>query len=419
MFKGWISSNIPAEGAGRRLAAGSLVNNFGNGAQLAAFPLFLVSVADFSAAQVGLALMIAGIVGIASSPAAGWLSDRMTPSRLLVLGGFAQGAVAILLFFVNTVLALCVLAGVARVLSQIVRVARLSIVAQVPDATRNVLRAQMNVYSNVGVAMGTAVSAAVIAVGSKDAYLAGFVLDSVTFVASALVQQGLPSQERSPRDKHAQPTASPWRTALKDRRYAAVTVLNGFLFFHQSVLFLGIPLWIASTNEIPKVLATVIFLMNMAITILLQVKFSEGMENLRTAAVAWRRSALAISLACVLVYVAARAHGDAVQILAVLSAALLFTFGELWHSSTEMEVSTRLVPEEQHGLYQGIFALGRDAAQTAGPFLAALFCVSLNPDGWLILTALYALFAVAAPYALNRMHEGPVANQPTAAESAL
>lgn len=396
------------------------MNNFGNGAQLALFPLFLVSIADLSAAQVGLALMIAGIVGIVSSPVAGWLSDRTTPSRLLILGGFAQGAVAILLFFVNTVLTLCVLAAAARVLSQIVRVARLSIVAQVPDATRNVLRAQMNVYSNAGVAMGTAVSAAVIAVGSKDAYLVGFVLDSGTFVASALIQQGLSAQKRSAQAESAQSAASPWRTALKDRRYAAVTVLNGFLFFHQSVLFLGIPLWIASTNEIPKVLTTVIFLMNMAITILLQVKFSEGMKDLRTAAVAWRRSALAISLACVLVYMAVRAHGDAVQILAVLGAALLFTLGELWHSSTEMEVSTRLAPEEQHGLYQGIFTLGRDAAQTAGPFLAALFCVSLNPDGWLILTALYALFALGGPYVLNRMHEVPVADPAqAAAESAL
>jgi MFS family permease len=397
-IKSWWRSNVPSDPDGRRFVSASLVNNLGSATQETILPLFLVQIADIPATQVGLGYLVAGAVGLAFAPFAGRLCDRLGPKQVLTIGYTIQAMIACCLVFVDSLALFCGLVAVAKAASQVARIGRMTLVIGIGEERRNTLKAQMNVFSNVGVAAGMAVSAIVLSIGTREAYLAGFVIDALTFVAATLLQRGVAIDiPKAGRPGPGPKPPSPWRSLFVDYRYTAVVGLNGFLFFHQNILFLGIPLWIASTGELPRALATAIFFINFALSILLQVRFASPVKGIAPAARSWRRSAVGILFACMVVFAATQLKSTALAVLAVAVAAVLFTLGELWYMASELEISAGLAPDDQRGLYQGMFGLGRDIATTGGPLLAAFFCVSLGASGWLVLATLYGLFAAGAP----------------------
>lgn len=396
----WWRSNVPDDTEGRRFVFGSLINNLGSGVQETVFPFFLILVAHIPATETGLAFLIAGAVGLASPPFAGRLCDRLGPRGVVVVGYSCQAAVSCGLVFIHSLWTLCLLLSIARAAAQVSRVGRLSMVAGVRPERRNTLRAQMSVCSNVGVAAGMGLSAVVLSIGTRDAYLAGFLLDALTFVVATVVQWSVTMATAA-----APPTTRKgrsWSVLFTDRRFASVTALNGFLCFHQVVLFLGVPLWIASTGAVPRPVTTAIAVINMAMTILLQVRFSAPVRGVRDAARAWRRAASGIVVACGLILLVRQLDSTVLRIGTVAVAVVFFTLGELWYSAAEMEVSTALAPEGRVGTYQGLFLLGRDGATTGGPLLAAFLCVSLGSGGWLLLAGLYAVFGLVGPAVLAR-----------------
>src|SRR5215218_8737468 len=68
----------------RPLALGTLVSAVGNGAWYASWALFLTRIAGLPAAQVGVALTIAGVAGIAGAVPLGRLADRLGAREVMV-----------------------------------------------------------------------------------------------------------------------------------------------------------------------------------------------------------------------------------------------------------------------------------------------------------------------------------------------
>ncbi|AEV81267.1 major facilitator superfamily protein [Actinoplanes sp. SE50] len=402
----WWRANLPADPAGRRFVAGSLVDNLGSGVRDVILPLFLVQIAGLPVAEVGTGLLVSGLIGLLGAPFAGRAADRAGAKTALTLGCTLNAVVSCLLISIHSLAAMCLLLAVSRVATQFSRVGRLTILAHVAGERRNTLRAQINIFNNVGVAVGMGVSATALTLGTRSAYLAGFLLDAVTFLIAVAIQ--LPIRVDAIAGPAVTPprAPAPWRHLFTDHRYAVATALNGLLCLHQAILFLGIPLWIAATHLVPRPVTAVLFLLNLTLVIALQVRFSAPVRGLAPAARSWRRSATGVAGACALMVAATRVDSTAVRVALVVGAGALLTLGELCYSAAETEISTVLAPAEHRGLYQGVFVLGRDAAQTAGPLVAALFCVSLHAWGWGLLLAGFALFAVLAPAAVR--HPEPV-----------
>ncbi|KMS73034.1 hypothetical protein ACZ91_64700 [Streptomyces regensis] len=402
LSKSWWRSTIPADSPGKRLAAASLINNLGSATQETIFPLFLVLSAGIPASQIGTGLLVASLVGLAASPVAGSLNDRYESKNVLTAAYSLQATVSALLIFIHSFLTFCVLMSVTMAATQVARVARMSLLARVPQERRNTLRAQIGVFTNTGVGVGVAISAVVLWIGTREAYLLAFVLDAATYMVAALLQRSVQAAEIVlPTESKASGPTPTRRSVLKDHRYAVVVALNGLLYTHQNILALGIPLWIASTGVLPRAMATAALLINLVLVILLQVRFANRVTDARTAAVAWRRSGLVIAVACGLIVVAAQYDDAAIPVTAVLCAAVCLTLGELWYSAAELETSAGLAPADQMGAYQGFFALGRDTAHACGTLAAAFFCVSLGTTGWIALMALYCAFSLCAPQVLR------------------
>jgi MFS family permease len=398
VLRTWWRLHIPESPTARRFLSATLINTFGSGIRDVSFPIFLVIIAHLTATQVGLGLLVAGAVGILFAPTAGRLCDKLGAERALVAGCVLKGLISCCLIFINSLFLLCLIMSCTAIASQVAQIGMSAFIASMNADDRNVMRARINVVSNIGLAVGMGGSAVILAVGTREAFLVAFLLDGVTFLATAAILWRIPSAALGVAPvRRPAPSSGAWATMVKDRRFAAVTALNGFLYFHQQVLLLGLPLWIASTGDLPHIVNTAFFAVNLFLVILLQVRFSMPIRSVASAATAWRRSGVVIAGAFAAMLVVTQLDSTYWKIIVAICGVTLLTFGELWFSAAEMPLSTGLAPDDAKGLYQGIFMVGRNVVDMAGPLLAALFCVSLGPLGWAILAAFYVAFSALGP----------------------
>lgn len=85
-----------------------------------------------------------------------------------------------------------------------------------------------------------------------------------------------------------------------------------------------------------------------------------------------------------------------------MTAVVIHTVGELWHSAAGFEVSFALAPEHATGQYLGVFGLGAGLAEAFGPTLLISLCITWGRPGWYVVGALFALTGLAAPLAVRR-----------------
>lgn len=126
---------------------------------------------------------------------------------------------------------------------------------------------------------------------------------------------------------------------------------------------------------------------------------------------------MAFLVSCSLISLSVGAPAWAAATL-LMTAVVIHTVGELWHSAGGFEVSFALAPEHATGQYLGVFGLGAGLAEALGPGLLIALCITWGRPGWYVVGALFALTGLAAPLAVRwaQRHQGA---QPTHIESPL
>ncbi len=409
-----LDAALPPPGEPRLLALSWLLKTVGSGLYLTTSTLFFTRVAGLPVHQVASGLTVAGIVALAGAVPLGRLADRFGPRRTYTVLLGVQFATMAALAFARAFPAFLALILVFLLAEQGSTAARGALVATVGEEAVGVppgegvrawgrvrLRAYLRVVTNIGITLGAAASALVIQADTEAGYMALLWCTALTYPAAALPLRWLRARETRPASAgKAEPTGSGWQV-LRDRRYAAVTLICGVLSLQAQVLSFAVPLWVLQHTEAPPVLVSGIVAVNTVMVICLQIRFSRGAEDDRRAARMCRNSGIALFAACALVAFTGGLGGWPATLLLLLFAAAL-TFGELWLSAGSFGLSFNLAPEGMHGQYQGFFSLGRGAATAVAPALIAVLCLGAHPrKGWLVLGTLFALAGAAAPLALR------------------
>jgi MFS family permease len=395
-----LDAGLPAPGAPRLLAVSWLVKTVGSGLYLTTSTLFFTRVVGLPVHQVASGLTVAGIVALAGAVPLGKLADRFGPRRTYTVLLGVQFATMAALALARTFPAFLALILVFLLTEQGSTAARGALVATVGEGSERVrLRAYLRVVTNVGITVGAAASALVIQADTEAGYMALLWCTALTYPGAAVPLWWLRAAETRPAGK-AERAGSGWQV-LRDRRYAAVTLICGVLSLQAQVLSFAVPLWVLQHTEAPPVLVSGIVAVNTVLVICLQIRFSRGAEDDGRAARMCRNAGIALFAACVLVAFTGGMGGWSATVLLLLFAAAL-TFGELWLSAGSFGLSFSLAPEGMHGQYQGFFSLGRGAATAVAPALIAVLCLGDRPrEGWLVLGTLFALAGAAAPLALR------------------
>ncbi|MGW6390676.1 hypothetical protein ACWFR1_09225 [Streptomyces sp. NPDC055103] len=117
-----------------------------------------------------------------------------------------------------------------------------------------------------------------------------------------------------------------------------VTALDGVMAIQFKVLTVAIPLWLVGSTTAPHWLVPGAMLVNTVIVVGLQVRASRGIDSPRAGGRAYRRAGAAFLASCGLVSLSAGVPAWAAVAL-LLTAVVVHTVGELWHSAGGFEVS--------------------------------------------------------------------------------
>lgn len=376
----------------RKLVAIMVVRAVALGVPSTISALYAVNLLGFDLKAVGLCLTVGAAVAVAASPLIGHLSDLLGARGLYAALVLLQGVgIAVMAWSASLVVFLVAVTAIA--ISDIgQRSAQgVVIVGLVPAARRVHVRAVLRVGANLGFAAGGAAGGIVLAVGERGAYVAALLAAAaglVVVTAMALRLPAVPARAREHREK-------PW-AVFRDRPYLAFMTLNGILNIHNPMLGVAIPLWVAVATDAPTWLVSVLFVLNVAVVALLQIRLSRGTEEVAGAAVAGRRAGLLLALSAILLAVS-DLSSSVVTIVLLVAAALAHTLGEILESASAWGVSFAVARPGMTGQYQGALAMGRGLGDLIGPFLLTTVAVSWGWPGWLVIAVIFGLAGLATP----------------------
>ena len=387
-----LMSLVPESRTQRIYLLTTLINTYGIGLILTAMTLYAIKVAHLTAQNSGLALTIAGLVGLLAAMPMGALADRRGPrdiNRLAMLL-MAASAVGFVLFARDFVSYLIVATVQGAALSASVT-ADVTLLRRVGGEEATTFRSQTQAVFNLGVSLGVATCGVAIQLNTVNAYRALFLGQALTSLIGVAIVGRLPKFEPLP-GAHEESVVA----ALKDRPFLAYTVLSGVMYMQYFVLALLLPVWIVYHTHAPRWSVSAFVIVNTVLVVLFQVRIGKTVQTIKQGGAVIRRAGVIFLVSCSAIGLATGIPAWAALLL-LAGAVALHTYGELWHSSGTFALDFGLAPEHAQGQYQGLVGMGNGAGQALSPFVLIGLVLAGGRLGFVLLGAWFALLGLAAP----------------------
>ncbi|MFE6052296.1 MFS transporter [Kitasatospora sp. NPDC056446] len=381
------------------------VDRTGTGLWASASVLYFTYVCGMDARQLGLLLGVGAVAGIAGSPLAGRAAERL-PVRWLLIGChlLRLGTMGLLLV-VDDFAALLAVIALTCLAERAAKTLEMLFATRVAGERRSTYQALFRSVANAGYAVGAGVAAIGLAVGTTSAYRALILANGLSFVLAAV----LVWRTREPAGRGlvaaaagAEPAASPAASSAaspaavtpagaapspwRDRGYLLFVLLDMPLNLDDSILNVGLPLWLVHHTDAPPAVVPVFLVLNTVLVVLLQLRVSARAEGPRGAAAAVGWYGVTLFGSCLLI-VLATGGGPWTAALALLAAAMLVTLAELMRSVSSWELAVVLAPPGAQASYLGVAGMSQSVQKAAGPLLLTGVVMAAGPAGWLGLGA--------------------------------
>ncbi|WP_398933527.1 MFS transporter [Streptomyces sp. 130] len=202
---------------------------------------------------------------------------------------------------------------------------------------------------------------------------------------------GTPGPAKGPRRGGGTPgpAKGPWR----DRGYLRFVLLDIPMNLDDSVLGVGLPLWLVTRTSAPHALVPAFLVINTVLVVLLQLAVSRRAEGPRKAVRAVALYGVLLFATCALL-AASTGCGTWTAAGALLAAAVLVTMAELMRSVSSWELAVLLAPPDERAAYLGVAGMSQSIQKSAGPPLLTGVVMAAGPAGWLALGAAVAGLSV-------------------------
>ncbi|MFB7443942.1 MFS transporter [Streptomyces mirabilis] len=373
----------------------ALVDRTGSGLWAAVSVLYFTYVTGLSVAQVGTLAAVSGAIGIAGAPLGGRIADRLPLTRVLISLQILRALASLALLTTDNYALLLAFSAAGSFGDRAANILTKLYATRVSGPDRVRYQAVTRTVANAGWALGGLTAAAALTIGTTTAYQWLLTGDALSFVAAALLTARCaepPSPARTiATSKDPAPTtrpANPWR----DCGYLAYVATETVLFLDDAVFKVGLPLWIAHSDQAPHGLAPLLMVLNNLMVVALQVPLARF--GATTAAA--RSLLLPLSAAFALggVAMALSATGGAfTATLFLTTSTVAFTVAEMLHATVSWELSVALAPGTAQGAYLGVHGLAQSVQRSIGP-LAVTAAIATGPLGWTAFGATVAVTCV-------------------------
>ncbi|MGW6979341.1 MFS transporter [Streptomyces sp. NPDC054932] len=372
----------------------------GTGVWAASSVLYFTFVVGLDAGRLGLLLGAAGVAGIAGSPLAGHLADRFQVRALLIGCHLIRLGALCVLLVVTDFGVLLLLFAVTHLGDRAAKTLEMLFATRVAGERRSTYQALSRSSANAGYALGAGLAAIGLAVGTRGAYHVLILANALSFLVAAVLvwrtrePRGHGLVAAPPGAQECDPAAgegdaagdagaagrSPWR----DRGYLRFVLLDIPMNLDDSILGIGLPLWLVSHTAAPHALIPAFLVINTVLVVALQLRVSARVRDARGATGAVALYGL-LTLACCVLLAAAPGGGAWAASAALLAAAVLATAAELMRSVSSWELAVSLAPQEARASYLGVAGMAQSVQKSAGPLLLTGAVMAAGPAGWLVL----------------------------------
>jgi Major Facilitator Superfamily len=387
-----LLSLVPRTRDGRVFLLAAFINTYGTGLIITAGMLFGIKVVHLTPAHTGLALTIAGLVGLLSSMPIGRLADLRGPRdvfalSLVLLGAANAGYVFLARNFVGLMLVAIVDTAALNASSTVA----VALTRRVGGTDATTLRAQMGAVLNLGTALGVATSGIAIQLNTVTAYRALFLGNALSSLVGAAILGLLPKFEPLPGAHRESPLA-----AMKDKAFVGYTLLSGGMFMQYLIFALLMPVWVVFHTNAPRWSASAFMIINTLMVFLLQVRVGKKVQTVRQGGAAFRRAGVIFLVSCSVMGLASGLPAWAAFLL-LAGAVVLQTYGELWQSSAMFALDFGLAPPHAQGQYQGLVNTTNFGAVALAPFVLVGVVLAGGRFGLVMLGVWFALLGLASP----------------------
>ena len=380
----------------RRLSAQSVLSAFGDGVFLTGSAVFFTQIVGLSAAQVGLGLTIAGVVTFAFAVPLGKVSDRYGAKRVWALSSLVEALLYLVWLTVGSMLAYVAMLVVLELVVTTSRSSRNAYRFDIfPREERVSSSAYFRAARNVGYTLGALLAGVALATNSNDVIRTVPVATATLLVLNAALVSRLPrTGHHVEHDSALEAVAHGGGSALRNRGYVLMSVLDGVLATHQVLLNVVIPLWLVEETDAPRVLLAWLFGTNTAMAVFLQVAAARGVVTVADSLRAQRRGAFFFVLSCGIVLVTHDTVGWATIALVWLGHVTV-TGAELFNSAGDWGLQAELSDPARRGEYQGVSQLGYTLGTVWAPAAYTFLAMEWGTLGWILIASIIVLAAVA------------------------
>lgn len=353
----------------RSLVLATWIDATGRGLFAYFYLLYLTRDVGFKLSTAGAVLSAVTAVGLAITPVAGSLVDRVGAKRMLVT---SQIVCAIgyfgLLFVTPSIPVLFLTAGLVTIGECIFWVGYPSLVSHMAqDAERDRWFAFMGMARTAGIGLGGLIAAGVLAVAHDNGYRYLLMGNVVTFIiAGVLIFLRAPN----PRAQVvAAKESGGWSAVVRDRAIMQLALAHGLGVLAILIVFQGLPLYVIDILDLPGWVPGILLFVN---TVILATCQSVGLRLVS----GWLRTRVYV-LASVIWVVGATlfAISDIIPHWMVIPylvlAMILSSGGEVFHFPLNGSVPTALAPEALRGRYLALFSIVWSAAGIVSPTLVS------------------------------------------------
>lgn len=377
----------------RRFYLCTFIGCVGNGLTLSLFVVYLHNVRGFSTSFATLLLSLAAVLGLASAPFWGSMTDRFGPLKVILLANTAEAVGLVFWALAHTkeqalvaVLIIACFGGagwgpMSTMLSRLVA----------PSHRQRAFGVNFMLV-NLGIGFGGLISASVVDIARPDTFVALYIFNAgVTILAASyyltLRQHGGPIKEL-----HDDPVlaAEGWGVVLRDQRLVRYVIASVFLMIGgYGSLDAGLSLFVVNNLKISVHAIGVIFFFNTSTIVLAQLWVLNRIENKSRTRVMGVVSALWFLFWVIL---ETTLHLPAVAAISMLCLGMIvFAIGETMLQPVGSALVNDIAPEHLRGRYNAAAGLSWGVAGTLAPAITALYYGSHVGDWWPIGTGLTAL----------------------------
>jgi MFS family permease len=379
----------------RKLVVLHMADCVGNGVYFSTFALYLNRHAGLGSWTIGVGLSVGAACGLLSNLLVGRVADSVGPRRILAFLLLALGAVCCALPLVSGLPSLLVFAMVFSAFHFSCAAPFVALIgAAFPGSDRARGRALIRSFGNVGMAVGAALSAGLLALAPTQFLTASPYVNAASFglagVIVATLGIGARNNDRAPRPAAAR------LHAVTLPGMPMMLLATSVLGLHSSLLAVGVPLWISITHLVPAWFIPVLIGLNTVLVVLLQVSAAEyAGKSFSSAVLASRIAGLIGAGACVVLAVSVWHRAHLVAFVTLIARFTLLTLMELLQNGATFFFGLNLGSDERRAEYASAFNVTEIVEGTAGPLLIGAVFARQAPWSWLIFAALIALAAGA------------------------